>query len=214
MTDIAFYNEHVAPLIAMGVTDDAQLAGLITAKSSRYPHVPMTVNEIAVALTDRGNADADGIVTRLMDSLAVAAQTSFLVKNKLEEVSNVDNPGYVDVGSYLQRAMLQTFAVNPALAVEQADVDALLALTEVPPPVTVQDILDAKQAKVDDDAAKAAEQAAADALAAIRSANDDLRQAYITSQSPIDAIWNTDELIDKEDVALALEAQATAIRAS
>jgi len=146
MSDINFYNNFVRELDGNGLSNE-QIAQIITAQSSRYPVKEMTVNQVAVALTDLGNPDADGIITRLMSSLESVAVGSFLVSNKLQQLKDTTNPGTIDLGNYLQRSMLSGFAQNPNLDVDSSDVEALLSLCEVPPPVTAQDVSDAKDAE-------------------------------------------------------------------
>ena len=106
MSDLNFYNNFVRPLEGQGLSNE-QMAEIITAQSSRYPVKEMTVNELAVALTDAGNTDADGIITRLMSSLEGASSQSFLVANKLKQLKDTSNPGFIDLGNYLQRTLLQ-----------------------------------------------------------------------------------------------------------
>lgn len=146
MSDLNFYNEFVQPLEGQGLSNE-QIANMITIQSSRYPVKEMTVNQLAVALTDAGSADADGIITRLMSSLEDVSLQSFLVANKLKQLKDTTNPGVIDLGNYLQRTMLQQFAQDPNLQVEQSDVDAILSLCEVPAAVSAQDVSDAKDAE-------------------------------------------------------------------
>lgn len=146
MSDLNFYNEFVQPLEGQGLSNE-QIANMITIQSSRYPVKEMTVNQLAVALTDAGSADADGIITRLMSSLENVSLQSFLVANKLKQLKDTTNPGVIDLGNYLQRTMLQQFAQDPNLQVEQSDVDAILSLCEVPAAVSAQDVSDAKDAE-------------------------------------------------------------------
>lgn len=215
MSDIRFYNEYVAPLVAKGISDTSALAAMVTANDSRYPSIPMTINEIAVALTTNGSADASGIVTRLMQSLEAEAASNYLVANKLAQLQDTDNPGTVDVGSFLQRSMLQQFASQDNPIVNQADVNAILALAEgVPEPVTAQDIEDAQQAKVELDAAEAAAEtarAAEEAETAARIALVELADAqYNLHVAPVvNAAGSTNS-----QLATAYETMAAAIRSA
>lgn len=146
MSDLNFYNNFVRPLEGQGLSNE-QMAEIITAQSSRYPVKEMTVNELAVALTDAGNTDADGIITRLMSSLEGASSQSFLVANKLKQLKDTSNPGFIDLGNYLQRTLLQQFAQDVNLQVDELDVNAILSLCEVPSPVSAQEVSDAKDAE-------------------------------------------------------------------
>lgn len=146
MSDLNFYNEFVQPLEGQGLSNE-QMAAIITAQSSRYPVKEMTVNQLAVALTDAGNTDADGIITRLMSSLEGASSQSFLVANKLKQLKDTSNPGVIDLGNYLQRTLLQQFAQDVNLEVGESDVNDIISLCEVPAPVSAQEVSDAKDAE-------------------------------------------------------------------
>lgn len=146
MSNIIFYREFVQPLESQDLSND-QIAARITALSSRYPSKAMTINELAVALSDSGFSDADGIITRLMSSLEVAASGSFLVENKLKQLKDTINPGVIDLGNYLQRSILLSFAADVNFDVSQTDVDAILSLCEVPPAITAQEVADAIDAE-------------------------------------------------------------------
>lgn len=147
MSDLNFYMSFVKQLEGSGLSNQ-EIADVITAQSTRYPSKTMTINELAVAITDAGNPDADGIITRLMSSLEAVSANSFLVANKLEQLKDTANPGVIDLGNYLQRSMLNGFAQDPSLDVQQSDVDAILSLCQVPSPVTAQEVSDAIDANL------------------------------------------------------------------
>jgi len=139
----------------------AEIAEEQTRLSSRYPEARYTVNEIAVALTDKG-IDADPIITGLMAALAIEADHSYLIRGKLDELSA---GGTIDLGSYLQRAMLLKLVADGRISA--ADTQAVLDLVEVPAPVTAAEV----------DAVIAAK-AEADEVAAMSEANDRLNQEH------------------------------------
>lgn len=108
-----------------------------TRRSDRYPERRFTINQIAVSLTDVGK-DANTIVTDLVEALTVEADYSYLIKGKLAEL---ERGGTIDLGSYLQRAMIQKLVADNRIdAVYAQDI---LDLVEVPSAITTQEIIDA-----------------------------------------------------------------------
>lgn len=156
--------EDIRESVEAGKTS-TEIAEEQTRRSSRYPEVRYTVNEVAVALTDKG-IDADPIITSLMSALAIEADNSYLIRGKLDELSA---GGTIDLGSYLQRAMLLKLVADGRISA--ADTQAILDLVEVPAPVTAAEV-DAVIAE------KAAADAAADEEAAMGERYSRLNQEY------------------------------------
>ena len=131
-----------------------------TRRSDRYPEQRFTINEIAVRLSDIGK-DANTIVTDLIEALTVEAEYSYLVKGKLAEL---ERGGTIDLGSYLQRAMIKQLVADNRIDSEYAQ--DVLDLVEVPAEITTQEIIDAiaeEDARIAEEAEAASQRAAEEA---------------------------------------------------
>lgn len=211
MSDLQFYNSLVSPRLEKGMSDSALIAASITADDTRYPEAQFTLEQVAVALTTNLVADPSGVVTRLVTSLQdyVTASGDILVSHKLNRVLDIENPGTIDLGNFLQRQLLLQLAANPDLSIEQADVDALLSLAEVPAPVTEAEVdaaVAAKaQAEADLEAAEAAKLAEQELYALRDSLFGEYNRLYNIHIAPL--AENTESTDQEYKDALALMSQ-------